>query len=374
LCIIVVSLVIAAGIALRHAHPAGAVRSFFVQVLHGKFGASAKNTTGGKPIPVQTALFRKLSDLECRAADIRTHFSADNRTILMQAAVPRGRPFEGIILALSQAAQKASYGVSDCQVDEKKQSATITFLSRSKNGPGVVLTVSVSDRYFSGTARMAIVVENAEDTSYQIAVSLLSFAEPLSVSILPGTKKASLIAQLADQHQKEVIVRLPLESINKVPEAIEQSFIMVHYSKDAIETMVSGALKDVPNFTGFANAWGSRACEDSRVMNIILADVRKQHGYFLETRTAKNSVVSRIATALDCPFSEVNARIDKKTEPDIAAEIRRLGASAQVSGTVVVSVSASKQLADALNASRPWFRQNGIRPVFVSELVRHPHE
>lgn len=359
---------------MRKDTPAHALRSLVSRFLHPGASAVAKNTTGDKPLPVQSALLKKLGDLECKSTDIKSHYSADSRNILMQAMVPRGRPFESVICALSATGQKASYAVSDCIVDEKKQSATLIFSSHSKNGPGVVLSVLPSDRYYSGTARMALVVENAEDTSYQLAVSLLSFPEPLSISILPGTKKASLIAQLADQHQKEVIVRLPLESINKVPEALEQSFIMVHYSKDAIESMISSALKDVPNFTGFANAWGSRACEDSRVMNIILADVRKQHGYFLESRTAKNSVVARVATSLDCPFSEVNGRIDKKTEPDIAAEIRRLGVSAQVAGTIVASASASKQLCDALGASRQWLRQNGIRLVFVSEIVRHPHE
>jgi polysaccharide deacetylase 2 family uncharacterized protein YibQ len=292
----------------------------------------------------------------------------------MQAAVPRGRPFEGMILALSQASSGTPYSVADCIVDEKKQSALITFSSRSKSNPVISLAVTSADRYFSGTARMAFVIENLEDTSYQLAVNVLSIPEPLSVSVIPGSKKAALIAQLADQHQKEVIIRLPFESQGKIPEQFEPAAIMVHYSKDAITAIVSGAVKDMPNFTGFANAWGSRACEDSRVMNIVLADVRKQHGYFIETRTTKNSVVAQVASALDCPFSEVNARIEKKTAPDILADLKRLGAQAQAGATCVASVSASKQLCDALTAARPWFKQNGIRLVFVSEIVKHPRD
>ena len=304
----------------------------------------------------------------------KSHYSADDYSIVMQASVPRGRPFEWVVCALSQAAKGTSYAVSDCVVDEKKQSASFTFSPHAKNSTRCMLTITSSERYYSGTARMALVIENLEDTSYQIAVSILSFPEPLSVSVMPGSKKAGLIAQLADQHQKEVVIRLPLESQGKVPAAVEQSTIMVHYSKDAILAMVSAAVKDIPNFTGFANAWGSRACEDSRVMNIVLADVRKQHGYFIETKTTKNSVVASVATAIDCPFSEVNARVEKKTAPDIAAELRRLGAGAQANGTIVASVAASKQLYDALTATRAWLKQAGIRLVFVSEIVKHPHD
>jgi polysaccharide deacetylase 2 family uncharacterized protein YibQ len=167
---------------------------------------------------------------------------------------------------------------------------------------------------------------------------------------------------------------MPFESQGSMPASVAQSAIMVHFSKDAINAMVGSAVHDIPNFTGFTNAWGSRACEDSRIMNIILANIRKQHGYFIETRTTKNSVAASVAMALDCPFSEVNARIEKRTAPDIAAELRRLGAGAQANGTMAASVTASKQLADALADVRAWFRQNGIKLVFVSEIVKHPHE
>jgi polysaccharide deacetylase 2 family uncharacterized protein YibQ len=109
-------------------------------------------------------------------------------------------------------------------------------------------------------------------------------------------------------------------------------------------------------------------------MNIVLADIRKQHGYFLETRTTKNSVVAKVASAIDCPFSEVNARMEKKTAPEILAELKRLGVQAQSGGTCVASVGASRQLCDALTSARPWFRQNGIRLVFVSEVVKHPRD
>jgi polysaccharide deacetylase 2 family uncharacterized protein YibQ len=109
-------------------------------------------------------------------------------------------------------------------------------------------------------------------------------------------------------------------------------------------------------------------------MNIVLANARKQHGYFLETRTTKNSVVAQVASALDCPFSQVNARIEKKTAPDILADLKRFGVQAQSGGSCVASVSAGRQLCDALISARPWFRQNGIRLVFVSEIVKHPRD
>jgi polysaccharide deacetylase 2 family uncharacterized protein YibQ len=370
----IVFLIVAAQTAVRKEQAGTMARKYLAFFLHNTASAGIKKTTIAKHLPIETALYKKLLSMECRASDIKTHSSSNAHAIVMQASIPRGRPLEWGVNALYQVAEGTSYEVSDCIVDEKKQSACITFAPHAKNNPVVTLTIVSSERYYTGTARMALIVENLEDTSYQIAVSLLSFSEPLSVSIIPGSKKAALIAQLADQHRKEVIIRLPLESQGSMPASVAQSAIMVHFSKDAINAMAESAVHDIPNFTGFTNALGSRACEDSRVMNIILANIRKQHGYFIETRTTKNSVAASVATALDCPFTEVNARIEKRTAPDIAAELRRLGAGAQVNGTMAASVTASKQLADALTEARAWFRQNGIKLVFVSEIVKHPHE
>ncbi len=332
--------------------------------------STSKNTSGDKKLPIEKALYKKLAELECKSTDVKSRIVRDKNIIELQAAVPRGKPFEAILYELGLAAKGTSYVISDCIIDEKKQSASLTLSSKAKNSPLVTVSMLGSDRFFSGTAKMAIVVENLEDTSYQLAVSILSFSDPITAAIMPGSKKASLIAQLADQQQKEIIIRLPLEPMTKIPPAFEQTTIMVHYSKEAILSLIANATKEAPNFTGFTNIWGSRACEDSRIMNIVIGDIAKQHGYFLENRTTKNSVVPTVAQSLACPYTHVNARIDKKSSQEILAELKRLGVSAQSNGACIVAVAASKPFLDGLVSCKPWFKQNGIKLAFVSEIVK----
>ena len=332
----------------------------------------AKNTSGDKRLPIEKAVYKKLAELECKSADIKTRVSKDKSTIEILASVPRGKPFEAVLFDLSLAAKGTSYAVSDCIVDEKKQSAMLTLQSRAKNSPLVTVSVLGNERYFSSTAKMAIVVENLEDTSYQLAVSILSFSDPISAALVPGSKKASLIAQLADQQQKEIIIRLPLEPSAQIPPAFVQTTIMVHYSKEAILSLIANSTREVPNFTGFTNIWGSRACEDTRVMSIVIGSIAKQHGYFLENRTTKNSVVPAVAQELSCPYTHVNARIEKKTSQEIISELKRLGVSAQACGSMIVTAPASKPFLDGLTTCKAWFRQNGIKLAFVSEIVKQP--
>jgi len=334
-------------------------------------GANAvKNTTQpGRP-SIESTITRKLSDLEVRPADIAVKYSQQDRSLAIQAAVPKGKPFEWVVRQLSDAVEGTSYRVSDCLVDEKKLSCTMVLSSSSKRDPQVTLVVTSAERFLSGNARMAFVVEDLEDTAYQIAVGVLSFPEPLTISLVPAGKKAPLIAQLAEQYKKEVVVRLPLEPAGKVPPELQQSTIMVHYSEQSIRAMVSAAAQRIINVKGYSNLWGSRALEDSRVMTIVFEEIKKQRGYFIETKSARNSVAGPIAQRLAVPYENVTARLDNAPTPDLVAEIKRDAAIAQLKGFLVVRCAGTRRLGDALKAALPFLRQNGVRLVFVSDIVK----
>jgi polysaccharide deacetylase 2 family uncharacterized protein YibQ len=327
----------------------------------------AKNTTGSGGFSLESVLRRKLGELEVRPADISVK---PGPQMVIQAAIPRGKPLEGIIWQLSSAADGSQYRVSDCVFDEKKLSCTLQFASLSKKDPPVTLVVSGSERYFSGTAVMALVIENLEDTAYQTAVSLLSIPEPFTVSITPVSKKADIIAQLADQHKKEVVIRLPLEPTGKVPREFEQATIMVHFSREAIHNIISAGVKHIPNAKGFSNLWGSRGLEDSRLTGIVFDEIKKQHGYFIEAPATKNSVARAVAASAPIPYAEMGGRLEKSSPADLLAEIKRYAAAAQAKGAITVRCTATKQLVEALRASLPFLKQNGIRLVYVSEIVK----
>ena len=312
-------------------------------VLHPGPGVG-KNTTQPGRLPIESAIRKRLAELEVRPGDIVAQVSQQDRSLLLKAAVPKGKPFEWIVRQLSTAAEGTPYRVSDCVVDEKKSSCAITFVSPSKRDPAVTLAVSTAEKYLTGTADMAIVVENLEDTAYQIAVSVLSFSEPLTISLEPAGKKASLIAQLAEQYKKEVVVRLPLEPPGKVPAEFQKSVIMIHYPEHTIRGLVGDAARRFPDVKGFSNLWGSRALEDTRVMTLVLDEARNRGAYFVETNPAKSSVAGAVAQRLGVPYESLSLRLEKTAAPDIVAEIKRQAAAAQARGSLVLRCAGSRAL------------------------------
>ncbi len=331
----------------------------------------SKNNTNQKGPPIITALYAALCELEVRPSDILQAKTSDS-LIAITARVSRGRPLEWIVWNISRAATGTTYRLSDCLCDDKKQMLACTFESDRKKGPRIDLTVFQSEKYFSFTAKMALIGEIAADTSYQTIVAFLSLPEQVSVSLVSVKKQSALVAQLAEQYHKEVIIRLPLEPAGKIPSDFTGPVVMVHYTKEAIQAIIAEAMAKVPNFSGFNNLWGSRALEDSRIMGIVCNEIKKAHGYFIETRVTKNSVAPPLCENIGVPAKEIDAVVnDKSKQADIEKQLRNYAAAAQATGSIIVAAPINAALVEALKASVPMLKRNGVRLVPVSEIVIH---
>jgi hypothetical protein len=149
--------------------------------------------------------------------------------------------------------------------------------------------------------------------------------------------------------------------------------IKVHHAEEKIRDTMDELAKIIPRFSGFCNLFGSRACEDSRVMGIVLDEVSKRHGYFVDTRTTRSSTVAELASVAGVPYAEVGASVDDGHEPAHSEELlRHYCLVAQKRGKLLLSAPASQAFVSALYEVRDVLRQNGVRLVHVSEIVSQP--
>ncbi len=313
----------------------------------------------------------RIDSMENRCAAFIDSALCKDSLIVFSARVPKGRPFEWLAWKISQTVYGTSYMVSDCIFDDKKQQITVVFLSGNKKDPAVRTIVSRSERFQSGFAKMALIGEVVDDSAYQTIVAFLSNSERLCISLLPGNKQSPLIAQIAEKYHKEIIIRMPLEPVMKIPSDFYGQVIMVHYSKDDVRSLLSQAIKSVPHFAGFINMWGSRALEDSRLMAIFFTEIKKEHAFFIENKTAKNSIASSIAKKIGLPYEETNGAIlEKHKQTDIEKQMKNFCVIAQINGTVLITAPITPTFIKTFKTLLPWIKQNGISLVFASEIVK----
>jgi len=335
---------------------------------------SASSGLGGAGISdatlkFQNAIVAKFGEFELRDSDYSIQYFPKDSAIEIKAAVPRGRPMEWVIWSLSSA-PTAPYRADDC-VCASETNCTVTFKSASNRQPKVVLRIQQSVRYMSNTAKMAILIENFGFEANATTAEYLSFPEPLTVALLPAGKLAAWTAQIADEYKKEVVLLLPMEPLPQQYEKYKESMVMIHYSDENIRGIIAHATAAIPNFSGVCNFHGGKVMEDSRAMGIILSEVGKRKKYFVYTDVSKKSVAAQSAKSMKIQSAPIQGTIDASMTVEQAREkLRRYSITAEKTGKTLIKAQPSPAFIKALNEEAEALRKNGIKLVYVSELVK----
>jgi polysaccharide deacetylase 2 family uncharacterized protein YibQ len=331
--------------------------------------AATSSGVSDAALKFQNALAAKFTELELRDADYSIQYIPKDSAIEIKAAVPRGRPMEWVIWNLSSV-RAAPYRVEDC-VCASETNCAITFKSSNAKHPKAVVKIQQSNRYMSNTAKIAILIENFGFEANATTAEYLSFPEPLTVALLPAGKLAVWTAQIADEYKKEVVLLLPMEPLPQQYDKYKGSMVMIHYSDDNIRNIISQAAAAIPNFSGICNFHGAKAMEDSRVMGIIFSEINKRKAYFVYTDISKKSVAPQLTKSMKVPNAPIQGSIDAAaTAEQVKDKLRRYSVTAEKTGKVLIKAQPSTAFIKALKDETETFKKNGIKLVYVSELVK----
>ena len=110
-------------------------------------------------------------------------------------------------------------------------------------------------------------------------------------AILPGTAYSRKLAEHAHRLDKEVILHLPMQSINSTA-AHEPGALNEAMDEDELTGQVHSLLADIPFIRGVNNHMGSHLTEYDFFMRPVMDSIRSYNPsfYFLDSRTSPRSV------------------------------------------------------------------------------------
>lgn len=125
--------------------------------------------------------------------------------------------------------------------------------------------------------------------------AFLDIPIPMTIAVLPHLKETRQVCQAIQQtSNKEIILHQPMEaynaSANPGPGAIYSTASPADVTK-----ILSQNLANVPGAIGINNHMGSRITENESLMTVVLRNCKARHLFFLDSKTAYNSVVPRVA-------------------------------------------------------------------------------
>jgi polysaccharide deacetylase 2 family uncharacterized protein YibQ len=222
-----------------------------------------------------------------------------------------------------------------------------------------------------GRPKIAIIIDdmgNSLDAIYEIC----ALNENITVAVLPYSPLAQETASIARQNGLEVILHLPLESLNNVHDNNNtEGIILTGMSQTEIESAVGDSLSRVPYISGVNTHMGSKVTSQPDVIRLVLEQIQGKELYFVDSRTTARSVAYNLAQEMGIPSGYRHIFLDSEFDENfIRGQLMQLFRHAQQNGTAIAICHPSPETLKVLRESLYLATEYNLQTVFASEIVQ----
>jgi uncharacterized protein len=158
--------------------------------------------------------------------------------------------------------------------------------------------------------KVALIVDDMGN-SPEALQELLDLGEPLTIAILPYSPHALETAQKAHEKGLEILLHLPLESMNSNgSENGTEGLIRSGMGEAEVRSLLEEELDRVPFVRGVNNHMGSKVTADAGMMRAILQPISERGLFFLDSRTTAKSVAYEVALEMGIPATSRQVFLD----------------------------------------------------------------
>ena len=199
----------------------------------------------------------------------------------------------------------------------------------------VITSMSPGASVGQTTPRIAIIIDYL---GYQFEAGLRALNLPGAVSyaVLPVTPNGASLARTAHAKGKEVLLHLPLESVDRENQE-EPGAITLDMSRAAFHEAFRVALESVPHAIGVSNHRGSLLTRHPGHMAWLMEEIAAREGmFFVDSFTTRESVAMQIASESGVAAARRHVFLDNDRSPQaLRKQFDRLTALARQKGIAV---------------------------------------
>lgn len=219
--------------------------------------------------------------------------------------------------------------------------------------------------------RFAIIVD---DMGYSIdAINEISSLDTaLTVAILPYSSLGRETAHIAQGSNLEVILHLPLESLNNVYDNNNtEGIIHTGMSRDEIIQNVQKSLAQIPFIVGVNTHMGSKITTDAELMRVILGQLQGKRLFFIDSRTTARSVAHDVAQEMGIPSGRRHIFLDSEIDEEfIKSQLFTLFQEAEKNGSAIGICHPSPETLKVLKENLHKASEYELFPVYASDIVQ----
>jgi polysaccharide deacetylase 2 family uncharacterized protein YibQ len=232
-------------------------------------------------------------------------------------------------------------------------SLALSFLSQSP---------AIADRFAS------IIIDDVGN-NYEHGHEVVTLPAALTISILPNTTYARDLARLAVKNNKEVMLHLPMQSVEH--HEYSPGTLDLHMTRAEFNKQLRSDLNAVPYIRGVNNHMGSLLTRHPGHMTWLMDELsRRGNLYFVDSKTTSKSVADKIAIEHHIPNLSRDFFLDAEDETSISKQFDRFIKKINHHGYALAIAHPYPQTIQFLQDHLHELVEQGISLIPVSNLIK----
>jgi polysaccharide deacetylase 2 family uncharacterized protein YibQ len=250
-----------------------------------------------------------------------------------------------------------------------KEDAGISFILPTE--PPVIVADKEPAAKKGPRGRVALIMDDMGN-SLDVLDELIALGRPVTVSVLPYSSHAAETARIAHENGLEVLLHLPLESLNNHDiMANTEGMILAGMTEADIVRSLESSYERVPFAIGTNNHMGSRFTAERDLMRTILRPLKERGLFFVDSRTTPKTVALDEARKMGVLSAERDVFLDADEDRGrIRGRLIELFQKARKKGHAVGICHPFPETLAVLRTSFQLLDVYGLEAVPVSRLVR----
>lgn len=218
--------------------------------------------------------------------------------------------------------------------------------------------------------RVALIIDDLGHVG-GVGARVVALAGPVACAILPHTPYGRSIARQAHDAGKEVLLHLPLQSVDEF-ESTGFGTIKIDSTETQLIRILESDIGSVPYIVGVNNHMGSLLTQHPGHMNWLMGALKARGNlFFVDSYTSVDSVALQIAREHGVPATRRDVFLDNvPTRSAIDREFQRLKQLARKRGSAVAIGHPYPETLSYLESALPNLAIEGIDLVTIEELLR----
>jgi len=226
---------------------------------------------------------------------------------------------------------------------------------------------ATEEHAFIEQPHVAIIIDDLGDR-FKDGRRVIQLPANLTVGIIPYTPFAKRLASLANKKNKEILLHLPMESVNH--KHLGKAGLHSHMTENELLTSLYESLSSVENIRGVSNHMGSQLTQDNKIMQWLMNGLQLHGGlYFVDSRTISTSQAKTVASEVGLEHASRDVFLDHDPK-NIHKQWAYMLKLAKQKGSAIAIGHPYPETIAFLKTALPELQQQGVKLVSVSNLIR----